>query len=134
LNRKKEPAAESAAAPNQIAFGDIAIERFKDRFGQKPTWSAKDYRQLAELRKVRPDLSLDELERRYLIMLDAKDSFIEGKCGSLAYFCSHFDEFIEPIRRNDYGTESKAERRTRKNIQAAREFLEHVGEVDVEIR
>jgi DNA-binding MarR family transcriptional regulator len=41
-----------------------------------------------------------------------------------------------PVKGNRDGREpeSRAERRTRKNMQTAREFLEHVGEVDVQVR
>jgi hypothetical protein len=106
---------------NQRDFSDRAIQMFRSRFKQKPTWSVRDYKQLADLRKVRPDLTLEEFARRYGIMLGAQDSFIEAKRGSLAYFCSHFDEFIEPIRRNGHGHDrtswaEERERRTHENI------------------
>lgn len=114
----------SAARPNQRAFSDRAIEMFRVRFGQRPTWSAKDYRQLADLLRLRQDLTLTEFARRYAIMLASEDRFVGLKHGSLLYFCTHFDEFIEPVGGNGSHV-SKARQRTLENIQAAREFLQN---------
>jgi hypothetical protein len=111
------------ARPNQRAFSDRAIEMFNLRFGQKPTWSAKDYRQLADLLRLRQDLTLAEFERRYAIMLASEDRFVGQKHGSLLYFCTRFDEFIEPVGGNGSHV-SRARQRTLENIQAAREFLQ----------
>ena len=128
---RAEPSSTESASPKpgdapeairQTVFSDRAIEQFQERYGQKPTWTAKDYKRLFELREARPNLSLDEFQRRYAIMLKAPPgSFTEQKRGSLLHFCTHFDEFIEPI--GERSGKLRGSERTRHNINALQQAL-----------
>jgi len=73
---------------------DFAFKSFEGKFGQKPAWAKKDFVQLADLFKRRPELTLEEFSRRWNAYLDSTEGFICRQGWSLAYFCSKFDSFI----------------------------------------
>jgi len=132
----KEPA-EKRQAPsngglNQKEFSDVAYRLFAERYqGKKPTWPPKHFVQLAALLSVRPDLTVDEFSQRYKNFLGSPDLFHHKKGGSLAFFCSNYDEFMEPIAAaNPFGGRyvNKAQRRERDNVHAAQGALRRAEE------
>jgi hypothetical protein len=77
-------------------FFQFAFESFKAKHGDHaPSWNGKDRRQLSELLKVHPDLSFEEMRRRWTFFISSTDSWIQKQGDSLAFFCSNFDRFID---------------------------------------
>lgn len=81
----------------QPALSDIAIFRFNEKYKTDPTWMPADYVQLARLIKFRPKITQAEFDERYQNFLDSDNSFHQQQCGSLKYFATHYDSFINPI-------------------------------------
>jgi hypothetical protein len=93
--KEETPAAKSAAGDSlHYQFVEFAAESFHAAFGQHPSWGPKDFRNLKELLARAPHLTMEELKRRFTDYLVSTDSFIRSRGGSLAYFCSHSDQFI----------------------------------------
>ena len=92
---KSKPRAPKNGAVNSREFSDVAIQLFKEKFGQAPTWSTPDFVQLAGLLK-RSHPTVAEFVRRYSIMLASEDPLQAKQNGSLRFFCSNFDLFIRP--------------------------------------
>ncbi|MBI4393350.1 MAG: hypothetical protein HY556_06090 [Euryarchaeota archaeon] len=118
----EEPEAqpEKPAAPSPRAFTDLAVQLFLEKYEQQPTWDDKDFKQFHRLRKRRPELSLQEFERRYRIMLNSTDEFYQRQGGSLAFFCASFDRFIQA--EEEFAT--RADLRHRRKALELAEFLE----------
>ena len=103
----------SAEAKNR-PYSEEAQRLFIGHFNQPPSWRHQDYIQLGKLRKVLPDLTLAEFSRRYKNFLGSSEPFYRKQAGSLGFFCSRFDQFIE-FNRNGHARrrpdESPAPRR-----------------------
>lgn len=91
----KPPAAAQPADPRHYPFVEFTTEAFKTKYGQPPTWSGKGYRNLGELLKRNPNVTVEELHRRWGNFMASTDDFTEKQRGSLAYFCASFDKFIK---------------------------------------
>lgn len=104
--REKQPTAPKAPVgpPPQRAYSDEAIRLFAAYYHQPPAWGKGHYVQLANLREVRPDLIVTEFARRFQNFLTSPEEFHRQQGGSLAFFCSHFDQFILPVTARKNGT------------------------------
>lgn len=100
-------------------------DAFTERFGQKDSWALIDYRQLSDLlaRKAKDGLTSEEVLRRYNNMLFSPVPFHTQQAGSLRFFCSHFDYFIELPSINGNGKNGHGklvgDERTKSNLRAA---------------
>lgn len=74
---------------------EIAYKDFKTRYGTNPTWSAADYTQLTFLVARNKELTTTEFSRRWQNFLNSTEKFTASQGGSLKFFCSRFDSFIE---------------------------------------
>jgi hypothetical protein len=111
-HKKKEtnPAAKTAAAgdPRHYPFVEFAADSFRVKFGQHPTWSGKDFRNLSELLRRAPDVAAEELCRRFTHYLASTDPFIKKHGYNLSTFCEFFDGLIEgPILGGRDGTNQR---------------------------
>lgn len=91
VNRKEK---KSSAHPALAPAREFAFRVFEEKFRQKPTWTAKDFVQLADLFKRRPELTLAEFMRRWKFYMASTDPFFAKRGFSLAYFCASFDSFL----------------------------------------
>lgn len=90
---------------------EYAFEGWKAKFGQAPTWSAKDFTGLARLLKSKPTLTLDEFKARWTHYLADADPFVGKQGHSLAFFCSRFDSYItSPAPAGKKGPNGNAQR------------------------
>jgi len=94
-DKRQERAAKTPppADPRREPFVEFAYKTFQSRFGQKPSWQAKDWTQLKNLLAA-TSASLDEFQARWRHFLASTESFTVKKGGSLTYFCANFDAFI----------------------------------------
>lgn len=108
---------------SQRALSDAASRLFAEKHqGKKPTWPPKHFVQLAALLRIRPDITVSEFSERYANFLDSPIPFHRQQGGSLAFFCSNYDAFIEPTAAaNPFGGSyvSKAHQRERENMRSA---------------
>jgi uncharacterized protein YdaU (DUF1376 family) len=74
---------------------EIAYKDFKTRYGSNPTWSTPDYTQLTFLIARNKELTVVEFSRRWQNFLNSTEKFTASQGGSLKFFCSRFDSFIE---------------------------------------
>jgi len=63
--------------------------------GNKPTWGAKDFAQLARILRRHRELTLEEFSARWGRYLADSDSWVAKQGHSLAFFCSRFDSYID---------------------------------------
>lgn len=128
-NRKLEKEKKNLAAnpappadPRRAPFLEFAFETFESRFGHKPTWQGKDWRQLKNL-LVATGSTLEEMCTRWQHYLASTEPFIANKGGSLAYFCTNFDAFIQgPLQAGTKGGahgKLTGDELTRANLKAA---------------
>lgn len=86
-------------AKEYLPLVSLAEGLFRERFGQGPTWLAADWKQLQALVKARPDLLMPEMAeefgRRFRNFMGSTDPFIAQQGGSLKFFCTNFDRFLE---------------------------------------
>lgn len=93
--------APQAGDPRSHPFTQFATETFKAKHGgQAPTWNGKDFKSLAELLRCNPNLPQEELRRRWVNYLASTEGFIQSQGDSLAFFCGHFDRFIDGPQKN----------------------------------
>jgi hypothetical protein len=92
---RPKPAANTAPPvdPRRQPFIEFAFKAFLDRFGQKPSWHGKDWKQLKILLAA-TDVPLEEMQVRWRHYLASTEPFTVKRGGSLAYFCANFDAFI----------------------------------------
>ncbi len=83
-----------SAHPALAAFKATAEKTFHQRLGVKPSWSAKDYVQLAGLMRRHPELPEAEFTARWNRDLADTEPFVRKQGYSLAFFCSRFDSYI----------------------------------------
>ncbi len=125
---------ESALSHRVREFSDMACRLFAEKYhGEKPTWQKKHFVQLANLLSIRRDLTVDEFSQRYKNFLGSPIPFHSQQGGSLAFFCSNYDAFIEPIAaansfRGNYV--NKAEQRSLANARACDEGVRMAEERD----
>jgi hypothetical protein len=94
--RRIPRASHAEGDPRRELFLEFARQGFVTAHGgHGPTWSKKDYGQLARLLATNPHLSLDELRRRWTSFLSSSDPFTRSQGHSLAFFCSNLDRFID---------------------------------------
>ncbi len=72
---------------------DYAKGKFIERYNQEPDWSAKKHWQ--QLVRCVKKHSLDEFKRRWERYIWTTDPFYAKQRGSLAWFCTNSDYFIE---------------------------------------
>jgi hypothetical protein len=84
-------AATQRGDPRHQSFVKFACESFLAKHGQRPTWSAKEFKNLSELLKRAETVSLQEIERRFTNYLASTDSFIVRNGYSLSIFSMRFD-------------------------------------------
>ena len=114
VKRSKEKKAHPAVAPAR----DFAFKAFEGRFGQKPNWTVKDFVQLADLFKRRPELTLAEFARRWKFYMASTDPFLAKRGFSLAYFCANFDSFLSgPVQGKPGGEKKSAAQQAREDEQ-----------------
>jgi hypothetical protein len=115
IEKQKEKKKYLAAKPTPPAdprfqpFVDFAFGAFKQKHGQKPTWTGKDFKALSTMFASNKSLDAAELERRFRNYLDSTEVFIQKQGDSLAYFCNHADSFLAgPIleRNKSHGNNS----------------------------
>jgi hypothetical protein len=93
---------------------DAVLDLFTRKFGHRPAWGPPDWVQVSDLFRRKPDVTLDDFQRRYAIFLGSTDPFHQKQFGSLKYFCAHYDSFLkavsdEPARpRESYAEERRA--------------------------
>lgn len=75
-------------------FIEFAYKAFQGKFGQKPTWLAKDWTALSNLLKSNFTLELLEFGRRWQNYIESTEAFTVKQGFSLCYFCSKFDTFL----------------------------------------
>lgn len=94
---KKTPAAKTTprADPRHQGFFDCAYQVFKMRYGQPPTWAGREGKQLQAFLKSNVRITQEEWEQRYRNFLKSTSPFYAEKCGSLLFFISNFDHFID---------------------------------------
>ena len=94
---QSKPAAKPAppADPRYQPFVDFAYGSFEAKHGQKPHWSARDFKSLKALLGQSQTLALTELERRWNHYSASTEPFTAKQGDSLAYFCAKFDSFID---------------------------------------
>lgn len=120
----KPPAASQPGDPRHQPFIEFASEAYRTRFGQHPTWSGKDFRNVSDLLGRAPHLAAEELCRRFTNYLASTDPFITRNGYSLAIFCMRFDALCNgPIIQQGGKTSGNgkinADERTRNNLAAA---------------
>jgi hypothetical protein len=102
---KMPPSGPQAASKKELPLhrllSDKAVEMFVRKFRQKPTWNGRHFVQLATLEKVRPGIAVPEFAERYANFLNSPVPFHRQQGGSLAYFCSQYDAFIEAYPGDD---------------------------------
>lgn len=107
----KDAAAKKPSSPSDPrfqSFVDFAFEAFRAKHGQPPAWSGQDYNNLKALLKRSPNLSLEELERRFTNYRASTEPFTVNQGDSLKYFATNFDRFIDgPIGVKVNATSSK---------------------------
>ena len=94
---KTKPLAAKPAAPadpRYQPFVDFAYGSFKAKHGQKPHWSARDFKSLKALLGQSQNLTSAELQRRWTHYAGSTEPFTAKQGDSLAYFCAKFDSFI----------------------------------------
>jgi hypothetical protein len=91
LREKKEPL---SAHPALNAFKVTAESTFKQRFGSKPSWGAKDFVQLANLMRRHMGVSESEFVARWIRYLTDSEPFVLKQGHSLSFFCSKFDSYM----------------------------------------
>jgi hypothetical protein len=100
---EKKPAAKTTppADPRHTAVFSFCFEAFLAKYGQKPTWGAKEGKKLRDFLKEHPNLAAEEISRRYRNLLDSTARFHAEKHGSLFHLLNNFDDFLDgPILAN----------------------------------
>ena len=110
--KKEEERTKPAAKPappsdsRHQGFFDCAYQVFKMRYGQPPTWAGREGKQLQAFLKSTVRITQEEWEQRYRNFLKSTSPFYSEKCGSLLFFISNFDHFIDgPVleRKSNHG-------------------------------
>jgi Helix-turn-helix domain len=70
---------------------------WEDKVGAKPTWGAKDERQLSRVLRQHPELAFEEFKARWGRFLDDDDRWLAKMGYSLAWFCSRFDAYADGV-------------------------------------
>jgi len=121
---KKNPAAKPTppADSRRQPFIEFATKSFESRFGQKPSWQGKDWKQLKNLLAA-TSAPQEEIQARWQHFLASTEAFTAKQGGSLAYFCTNFDAFINgplvaPAKGTGHGKPT-GDDLTRANLKAA---------------
>lgn len=120
--REKNPAAKNAplANPRHKAAFDLCFEAYKLRYGARPTWAGREAKALQVFLGAHPQISADEILRRYRNFLDSSDRYHSEKHGSLLHLLSSFDVFADgPLVAFPQKGAINADQRTRDNLRAA---------------
>lgn len=90
-NGKKE------TLPSEVALAwEHAKEKFLEKYGQEPDWSAKGH--WPGILRFMKKHSLEEFRNRWDRFMWTTDSYYSKQGGSLAWFCANADKFIENQR------------------------------------
>jgi hypothetical protein len=92
--KKKEAKPVPPADPRFQPFLDFAFQAFKQKNGQKPTWTGKDFKALSAMLASNKSLDGGEIARRFRNYLESTEQFTRKQGDSLAYFCIHTDSFL----------------------------------------
>lgn len=106
-------------------FLKYAYEAFHGRYGVKPSWGPKDFAGLKNL-LARSTASVEDIQRRFVNFLASTKQYVRDKGGSLAFFCSEFDSFIEGPR-EDFKPVTFDEQRRKNSDEAMDKLFEHYG-------
>jgi hypothetical protein len=96
--RSNKNPAPKPAAPADRRHSEVfksCYEAFKGKYGQPPTWGAKEGKKLSDFLKEHPSLAAEEIFRRYRNLLDSTAHFHAEKHGSLFHLLNNFDEFLD---------------------------------------
>jgi len=74
---------------------EYAYKAFERKHGQPPAWNGRHYAALKEVLSIRRSLTSLEFFRRFENFLASTEPFTAKQGDSLAYFCQHFDSFLE---------------------------------------
>lgn len=125
----KTPRAKRAGDPRREPFIEFATRSFEARHGQAPAWTGRDFNALRELLRKLPDLSADELRRRWNNFEGSDEAYIATQRLSLYFFSTNLDRFIAgPVtaRQNvkgGNGNGTKLDSATAENNIAGENFL-----------
>jgi hypothetical protein len=92
-NKEKTKAAaknQPPSDPRTEAFLDFAYKEFEAKHGVKPSWAAADFVQLDRFLKSNPEVSGEEMQRRFRNYLASTEPFTIQQGGSLMYFIRKF--------------------------------------------
>lgn len=84
-----------ASSPQLAPARKCAFQSFERIHGVKPSWSTRDYAQLANLFRRCPELTAEEFGRRWNNYIQSTEAFTRKQGHGLAFFCGRFDVFIE---------------------------------------
>ena len=93
--RNINPAAPAPGDSRHHPFLEFAFAEFEQRHSQKPTWGGKDFKALSVMLASNKGLGSEELQRRFRNYIGSTEPFTRKQGGSLAYFCTHIDSFLE---------------------------------------
>ena len=98
----RSPGKASSQNGNFRTLTDKLVADYEAQRGFKPTWKAKDWKNLNDLRKRTDD---KEILRRFQIFLQSDTRFIREKGWALATFVGDFDAYSKtPVRSGTNGT------------------------------
>jgi DNA-binding transcriptional ArsR family regulator len=89
------PAASPPTDPRHSEVFRFCYEAFRGKYGQPPTWGAKEGKKLSGFLKEHRGLAAEEIFRRYRNLLDSTAHFHAEKHGSLFHLLNNFDEFLD---------------------------------------
>lgn len=89
----------------------VAFEEFEQAKGRKPVWETKDFAAVAGLVKRHDWVTVAEFSRRFGNFIRSTEEFTQRQGGSLAYFCSKFDQFADGPLQEVESRKSKSENR-----------------------
>jgi hypothetical protein len=125
----KDRQAPSNGALSQREFSDAACRLFSEKYhGERPTWVGKDYAGLARLLGIHPGMTVEVFASRYTNFLNSPTPYHQEQGGSLAFFCSKYDSFINSVSGRSYV--NKAQQRELDNKRAAQGAVQRGEERD----
>jgi hypothetical protein len=93
-NQETPSRAAHAGDSRHCPFVEFATAAFRAKHGQPPAWGGRDHRNLADLLKWSPALTVEELCRRWQNFLSSTDPYIASQGDSLGFFSLNVDRFI----------------------------------------
>lgn len=119
---KKTPAAKTAPPtdPRHRPVFDGCFAAYEQTYERKPTWGGKEANTLSRFLKDHTTISVEEIVRRYLNLLNSTERWHAEKHGSLCHLFTNFDVFADgPIPASPQKGAINADQRTLANLRAA---------------